>query len=374
MTTPEHSDDEPTSRPAGFPSTVLALVERGAPDDGLAYTGLLFERALRELAPRCRTITVFPREDGAADASFMQRGLFKARLMSAGRRADCVVFNHVGVATAQAGVPSGLRRPYCVIVHGAEAWETSADGARRRALEGAALILANSAYTARRIAEAYPDARTTEVCTPTLLPDAEGGAVDGALVSTITARTIVIAGRMSAAAPHKGHDALLESWPAVLARRPDARLAIVGRGDDAKRLEAKATRLGVMGSLRFTGFVTEATLDAMLARAGGYAQPSQAAGSALGLLRAMRAGLPCIAAAHDAGAEAVEDGVSGVTVDTSQPEALAQAIIGLLGDSVRRRAMGDAGRARFESTFSFDRFRERVDCAMRDAFPPRAAS
>ena len=368
-----HAIDEPPSRTSGFPSTLLALVERGAPDDGIAYTGLLFERALADLAPRCRTITVFSRADGAADANLVQRGLFKARLVGAGRRADCVVFNHVGVATAQAGLPAGLRRPYAVIVHGAEAWDAAADVARRRAMAGATLILANSAYTARHVADAYPGASPATVYPLTLLPERDGGAVDGALVSTITARTIVIAGRMNAAMPYTGHDELLESWQTVLARRPDARLAIVGRGDDVKRLEAKATRLGVMGSVRFTGFVTEATLDAMLARAGGYAQPSRSAGSALGLLRAMRAGLPCIAA-YDAGAEVVEDGVTGVVVDTSERDALAQAVIGLLGDTVRRRALGDAGRGRFETSFGFERFRERVGEVMRDAFPPRAGS
>ena len=52
--------------------------------------------------------------------------------------------------------------------------------------------------------------------------------------------------------------------------------------------------------------------------------------------------------------------------------ALAQAVIVMLGDSVRRRAMGDAGRARFEEHFTFAIFRERLDTLMRRAFPPRA--
>jgi hypothetical protein len=57
-------------------------------------------------------------------------------------------------------------------------------------------------------------------------------------VGSITARTVVIAARMNAADRSKGHDELLEAWPAILGRRPDARLALVGRGDDVKRLEA----------------------------------------------------------------------------------------------------------------------------------------
>jgi glycosyltransferase involved in cell wall biosynthesis len=157
----------------------------------------------------------------------------------------------------------------------------------------------------------------------------------------------------------------------VLARRPDARLAMIGRGDDAKRLEAKANGLGLAGSVRFTGFVTEATLDAMLARAGGFALPSRSEGFGLAYLRAMRAAVPCIAGADNAAREVVEDGVTGLLVPPSDRDALAQAIIGLLGDSARRRAMGEAGRARFEEQFSFDRFRERLDSVMRRAFPPQ---
>jgi phosphatidyl-myo-inositol dimannoside synthase len=353
-----------------FPSAVLALVDRGAPDDGVAYVGALLERALVELSPRCRTITVFPDQEGRSDPTLVQRGLFALRLMRAGRRADCVVFNHVGVATAQTGIPAGMRRPYAVFVHGAEAWDEQMDPDRRRALAEATVCIANSAHTAQRVQEAHPELRPAEVCPLALLPDHDTSAVDGALVASITPRTIVIAGRMNAAERYKGHDELLEAWPTVLGRRPDARLALVGRGGDMKRLEAKANGLGLAGSVRFTGTVAESTLDAMLARAGGFALPSRADGSGLAYLRAMRAGVPCIAGADDAAREVVEDGKSGVLVAHADRHALAQAVIGLLGDSQRRRAMGEAGRARFEEHFTFLKFRERVDAVMRRAFGP----
>jgi glycosyltransferase involved in cell wall biosynthesis len=47
-------------------------------------------------------------------------------------------------------------------------------------------------------------------------------------------------------------------------------------------------------------------------------------------------------------------------------------VITLLGDTQRRRTMGDAARARFERHFSYEIFRERVDALLRAAFPPRA--
>ena len=364
--------EAPPERAPGFPATVLALVERGAPDDDVSYAGALLERALAELDPVSRTITVFPDQEGGADATFVQRGMFAARLIAAGRRADCVLYNHLGVATAQASLPSGMRRPYAVLVHGAESWDEGIDADRRRALAGARLRIASSTYAARRVAEAHPDVTPAEVLPLALLPERDAGAVDGALVSSITPRTIVISGRMSAAERFKGHDELLEAWPTILGRRPDARLALVGRGDDVKRLEAKANGLGLAGSVRFTGMVSEATLDAMLSKAGGFALPSRSEGFALAYLRAMRAAVPCIGGADDAAREVIEDGVTGLLVPAADRDAVAQAVISLLGDTVRRRAMGEAGRARFEEHFSFAQFRDRLDVMLRREFPPRA--
>lgn len=372
MTAPvDETSPEVFERAPGFPATLLALVDRGAPDDGVAYVGLLLERALSELAPRTRTITVFSDIDGNPDPNLVQRSLFSARLMAGGRRAECVLFNHLGLATAVAGLPASMRRPYAVFVHGAEAFDTSIDPARGRALAKATLRLANSAHTARRVLEAHPDAPPAEVCPLALLPERDTGPVDGALVGSITPRTIIIAGRMNAAERYKGHDELLEAWPAVLRRRTDARLAIVGRGDDVKRLEAKANGLGLSGSVRFIGFVSEATLDAMLERAGAFALPSRAEGFGLAYLRAMRAALPCIAGSDDAAREVIEDGVTGLLVPPSDRDALAQAMIDLLGDTVRRREIGEAGRARFEQHFTFEAFRERFDRIMRRSFPSR---
>jgi phosphatidylinositol alpha-1,6-mannosyltransferase len=366
-------DAAPTlDRAPGFPATLLGLVERGANDDDVSYAGAVLERALSELATHCRTITVFPDQEGGADATLTQRGLFAARLMAGGRRVDCVVYNHVGVATAQWSIPAAMRRPYAVLVHGAETWDSGIDGARRRALAHATLRIASSCYAARRVVEAHPDTTPADVLPPTLLPEPDGSPVDGALVSSITPRTIVISSRMTAAQRVRGHDELLEAWPTILGRRPDARLALVGRGDDVKRLEAKANGLGLAGSVRFTGHVSESTLEAMLQKAGGFALPGREEGSGIAYLRAMRAGLPCIAGDDDAAGELVDDGVTGMLVPAADRDAVAQAVISLLGDSVRRRAMGEAGRARFEQSFSFARFRDRLDAMLRAAFPARS--
>jgi glycosyltransferase involved in cell wall biosynthesis len=364
----EVEERERLARIAGFPVTVLGLVQRGGAADSVAYVGAMLESALAELAETYRTVSLFP-EDGGSP-TLLRRTLFAGRLMVAERNSECALFNHVGVATAQARLPQRVRRPYALWVHGPEVLDPEMSPARRRALHEATITFVNSAQTAERVHEAHPDIARPAVLPLALLPAHDGGRVDGALVASVTPRTVVIAGRMSAGERYKGHDELLEAWQTVLARRPDARLAIVGQGDDAKRLEAKSIALGLTGSVRFTGYVSDSTLDAMLARAAAFALPSRGEGFGLAYLRAMRAALPCIAGADDGAREVLEDGVTGVLVPQGDRDALGQAVIGMLGDTVRRRTMGEAGKERFERHFTYDRFVARLDEVMRDALTP----
>ncbi len=69
------------------------------------------------------------------------------------------------------------------------------------------------------------------------------------------------------------------------------------------------------------------------------------------LLEAMRAGKPVIASRLGAAPEIVQEGVTGALVPPGDPTALASAIVALLQDKPRARALGIAGRARVESEF-----------------------
>jgi SAM-dependent methyltransferase len=73
--------------------------------------------------------------------------------------------------------------------------------------------------------------------------------------------------------------------------------------------------------------------------------------------------------------EIVEHGVTGLLVPPGDPEALARAITDLLGDPERRRAMGEAGRARFLREYTADVMAERVEAFYRRVLelPPRVA-
>ncbi len=59
----------------------------------------------------------------------------------------------------------------------------------------------------------------------------------------------------------------------------------------------------------------------------------------------------------------------GLLVPHQDPDAIAGAIARLLTDEPMRRRMGEAGRRRFESTFSYPRFRARLGGILARAFP-----
>jgi phosphatidylinositol alpha-1,6-mannosyltransferase len=166
---------------------------------------------------------------------------------------------------------------------------------------------------------------------------------------------------------YKGHDQLLESWPAVVAQVPTAQLIVAGLGNDVPRLRDKARALGVGHLVLFCGFLPSPTLTALMGRVAAFAMPSAREGFGLVYLEAMRAALPCIGSTSDAAGDIIVHGETGYLVDRADPAALSAAIISLLTDDVRRAAMGKAGRRRFEAQFTADRFAARLRDILNDS-------
>jgi phosphatidylinositol alpha-1,6-mannosyltransferase len=344
---------------------VPSLTESG----GVAYVGRLIERVLsRALGHAPRTVSL---ERAGAPIALGDQWQFYRSLLSAqaARQADWVLFSHLGVARAQRWVPSALRRPHAIFLHGIEVWPKELTDDRKAVLRGAALRLSNSEYTARRVARAHPDVGAIVACPLGLLPaEAPTDAVDESLLSRVRPTSALIVSRLSAAERYKGHDQLLECWPDVVRRLPEAQLVIAGAGDDLARLQGRAMELGVAPSVLFCGFVSDATLSALWQRVAALAMPSRGEGFGLVYLEAMRAGLPCLGAKDDAAGDVIADGETGILVDQSDRSALTAALVTLLSDRATSRAMGAAGRARFERLFTFDLFERRLLALLQSAF------
>jgi phosphatidylinositol alpha-1,6-mannosyltransferase len=344
----------------------LAAISLNARGGGVARVSCLIQRVFAEhWGHTCRLKTLTSGDD--LRSTTLDRVTFGAEIAAAQALGHCrwVFYSHVRIARVQAFIPPAFRRPYAVFLHGIEAWRPLTR-TERRVLEGATLLVANSAYTARRVAQAHPWIGPIAACPLALVPpDASGpsrGGYPAAMqdVPRLGPHAVLVVARMSAAERYKGHDELLDAWPAVLARVPDAQLVFVGEGDDVARLKARAARVTSPESVLFTGFVSEAALDALYRRAAVFAMPSRDEGLGLVYLEAMAHGLPCIGSVHDAAAEVIDDGVTGYLVDQSNAAQLADRIGALLADEAMRLEMGARGLARGQRRFTYGQFRDRL--------------
>jgi glycosyltransferase involved in cell wall biosynthesis len=154
--------------------------------------------------------------------------------------------------------------------------------------------------------------------------------------------------------PVKGYDVLI----AALARLSadgfmppmPFTIAVAGEGVERRRLEDEACAAGVGDWLSLSGFV-ERPRD-FLAGLHLYLQPSRSEGLCIAAHEAMQAGLASIVSAVGELPHSVENGVSGLVVPPSDPQALARALATLIADPSQLRAMGAAARDRVLERFS----------------------
>jgi glycogen(starch) synthase len=153
----------------------------------------------------------------------------------------------------------------------------------------------------------------------------------------------------------KGLDTLLEAF------------ALLVRGKDAVRVAAMARELGVDGSVRMMGAVSEAERQALFAGAAVQLMPSRFEGFGMVAAEAMAAGVPLVAAAAGSLPEVVDAPRGGVTVPPGDAPALARAVGRLLDDAAAREALSASARA------SAERFRWNAVAADHLAFLHRIA-
>lgn len=176
---------------------------------------------------------------------------------------------------------------------------------------------------------------------------------------------IVAVGRLE---PYKRIDDLLRALRALRDRGRFARTIIAGDGPERRRLEALARDLELGDLVRFRGRVSEEEKYALLKSASVYVLASDREGFSIATLEAMASGC-CPIVARPASpelfgvSELVADGVTGLAYPARQPVALADRIVELIEDPVRRGEL--AGRARafaeeFTLTASARQYREAI--------------
>lgn len=138
---------------------------------------------------------------------------------------------------------------------------------------------------------------------------------------------------------HKNQRVLPAMMSLVRRDVPDARLVIVGEGEERGTIESAIRAAGVEDAVTITG--TRHDVADLVALGDVFVFPSTDEGQPLALQEAMAAGKPIVSSTIPSVTELIEDGVSGSLVEP-MPEALASAVVAMLRDPERGRAMGAA--------------------------------
>ncbi len=157
---------------------------------------------------------------------------------------------------------------------------------------------------------------------------------------------------------YKGLDVLINALPDITAQA-----LIVGIGPMMNEWQTLAKAKNVADKMVWLGEVPDADLPALYRSADLFVLPATHPSEAFGLVQieAMASGLPVVCTELGTGTSWVNvHGQTGLVVPPHDPAALANAINMLLTHDDRRRAMGEAARARALAEFTVERMIDRV--------------
>jgi glycosyltransferase involved in cell wall biosynthesis len=182
-----------------------------------------------------------------------------------------------------------------------------------------------------------------------VVPHIAIGAPDAPALPDDGSNTILFFGRIW---DYKGLKHLIEAEPLIRRDVPDARIVIAGEGADFapyRQLMERPDRFEVHNR-----FITTGHRDELFRRASVVALPYIEATQSGVIPVAYSFAKPVVATRVGALAEAVDDGVTGLLVPPADSQSLATALIELLQNPKRRRAMGAAGREKLDTEWSPD--------------------
>jgi len=155
---------------------------------------------------------------------------------------------------------------------------------------------------------------------------------------------IVAVGRL---VPVKRFDRLVDALVRIRAEHPTLRAVIVGEGYERVGLEEQVRAAGAGEWLRLPGRLDDASVVDLYRRAWLVASTSLREGWGMTLTEAAACGTPAVATRIAGHSDAVEDGVSGLLVDSMDELALAAGRV--IDDAMLRRRLSLGARRRAES-------------------------
>ncbi len=156
--------------------------------------------------------------------------------------------------------------------------------------------------------------------------------------------------------PEKGIEDVIAAARLVIRQNDAVHFVVVGEGEHRPRYMKLARQAGIDSHITWTGLVRDPVGDGVYAACDIACQPSRWH-EAFGwtIIEAMACRKPVIATNVGGIPEIVQDRISGFLVPPSNPAALAEKILVLLGNAALRESMGIVGRATVETKFNLKR-------------------
>ena len=163
-----------------------------------------------------------------------------------------------------------------------------------------------------------------------------------------------VVGILAMLRPEKDHGTFLEAARLVLEGIPECRFLVVGDGEERTRLEARAAALGITEHTIFTGRRTD--VPALLSVFDVSVLTSVTVETfPMSFLEAMAMARPLVATRVGGVGEMIVEGENGHLVDQRDAPALARALVDVVRDRERARALGRRSREIVEQRFTMDR-------------------
>lgn len=151
-------------------------------------------------------------------------------------------------------------------------------------------------------------------------------------------------------APVKDHPTLLKAFLGVKRRIKNAKLLLMGDGEQRPKIEELISHLGMNNDVILTGFRSD--VSNLLQTIDVFALASKSEGMPLAIIEAMAAEKPVVATRVGGITELVVEGETGHLVDPQDAEGMTRALVDLLENPSRAVALGKKGRQRAEELFS----------------------
>jgi len=163
----------------------------------------------------------------------------------------------------------------------------------------------------------------------------------------------LIIGTIARLSKQKGIKYLLHAAKRVIKQFPGVTFIIAGKGPLASQLKELSIKLGISDKVKLLGFRND--IPELLSVIDIFVLPSLWEGMPNVVLEAMAAGKPVIATDTGGSKDLIDSNINGVLVEPGNSEALAEAILKLLGNPAQRQRLGESARKTVKERFPIDK-------------------